>query len=177
MCVNGNVSAQFLALLLIFGFGHPSREPIDAAKGVHLHSRIPCDGFGDPQEAVHVQATFSKGATPRQFIVSRELVDKCQVESMFQCWHKPRTDWHMVWSASNDAPDAKPSENGIVPLASCNDFGSKEPPQYVLTGWYREDTDTKPYWRQSAVKQVSTQPEIYEFSDPKGGTARIQIGR
>jgi hypothetical protein len=177
LCVNKNVNAHLLALLLIFGFGHPSREPLDAAKGIQLHSRIPCDGFGGPEEAVHVQVTFSTGATPRELMVGRHLVEKCEVESMFQCWHKPRAGWHDVWSALSSAPDAKPSSSAIVPIASCNEWGSKEPAQYILSGWYQEHADSKPFWRQAALKQVSTQPEIYEFTDPAGGTGSIQIGR
>jgi hypothetical protein len=172
------VSPHLLALFLIFGIGHhPSRDPVDPAKGIALHNHIPCDGFGGPEQAVHVQVTFSPGATPREFDISRYEVEKCEVESMFQCWHKARAGWRDTWSASNAAPDAKPSSGAIVPIASCNEWGSKEPAKYILSGWYRENADTKPFWRQSVVRQISTQPEVYEFTDPNGGMARIQIGR
>jgi len=163
----------FALLLLIFGLGHPSREPVDPAKSVPLHSRIPCDGFGGPEEAVHVQTTFSGGATAREFVVSRYQIDKCGVETMFQCWHKrPHPGWHEVWSVASGQSSASP----VLPLSSCDEWGSSEPAKYILSGWYQEGTDSKPMWRQVPVKQVSSQPEIYEFADPSGGTARIQIG-
>jgi len=175
------MNAHFFALLLIFGLGHSARDPVDPAKGVQLHSRIPCDGFGGPEEAVHVQATFSSGASSatgaREFVVSRYQTDKCSVETMFQCWHKPRTGWHELWSAASNASNAKPSAGDILPLASCNEWGSSEAPQYVLSGWYQEGSDAKPIWRQGTVKQVSSQPEVYEFADPNGGTARLEIRR
>jgi len=168
------MNAHFLALLLIFGLGHPSRDPIDPAKSIPLHSRIPCDGFGGPEEAVHVQVTFSSGDTAREFAVSQYETDKCSVETMFQCWHKTRTGWHDVWSAAS----SQASSGAILPLASCIEWGSKEPARYLLSGWYREGASgSKPIWRQAAVKQVSSQPEVYEFTDPNGGTARTQIGR
>ncbi len=167
------MNAHFLALLLIFGLGHPSRDPIDPAKSIPLHSRVPCDGFGGPEEAVHVQVTFSSGDIPREFVVSQYETDKCSVETMFQCWHKARTGWHDVWSAVS----AQPSSGAVVPLASCSEWGSKEPARYLLSGWYREGGDSKPAWRQVALKQISSAPEVYEFTDGKGGTARLQIGR
>jgi len=164
------------ALLLIFGLGHPARDPIDPAKGVQLHSRIPCDGYGGPEEAVHVQVTFSSAgsAAAREFVVSRYQTDKCSVETMFQCWHKARSGWHEVWSATNGTAS---SAGDILPLASCNEWGASEAPQYVLSGWYQEGSESKPVWRQSTVKQVSSQPEVYEFTDPSGGTARLEIKR
>jgi len=175
------MNAYFFAFLLIFGLGHPARDPVDPAKGVQLHSRIPCDGYGGPEQAVHVQVTFSSSSSSatgaREFVVSRYQTDKCTVETMFQCWHKPRTGWHDVWSATNNTANTQPSAVDILPLASCNEWGSSEAAQYVLSGWYQEGSETKPTWRQAAVKQVSSQPEVYEFTDPNGGTARIQIGR
>jgi hypothetical protein len=32
-------------------------------------------------------------------------------------------------------------------------------------------------WKQAAIKQISAAPEIYEFADAKGGTARVEIER
>ncbi|MGO9444258.1 MAG: hypothetical protein ACLPXB_05690 [Thiobacillaceae bacterium] len=180
------MNAHFFALLLIFGLGHAARDPVDPAKAVQLHSRIPCDGYGGPEEAVHVQVTFSSGApassapttaAAREFVVSRLETDKCSVETMFQCWHKPRTGWHDVWSAASNAPGAKPTVGDILPLASCHEWGSSEAPQYVLSGWHQEGSESKPMWRQDMVKQVSSQPEVYEFTDPNGGTARLEIRR
>jgi hypothetical protein len=175
------VSAQFLAFLLIFGLGHPARDPVDPAKSVPLQSRIPCDGHGGPEESVHVQVTFSpssaSAAAAREFVVSRYEIDKCTVETMFQCWHKQRAGWRDVWSAANTAPNAQPSTNAILPLASCYEWGSSEPAKYILSGWYQEGSETKPMWRQAPVKQVSAEPEVYEFTDPNGATARLEIRR
>jgi len=167
------VSANFLALLLIFGLGHHARDPVDAAKGIQLHTRIPCDGFGAPEDLLRIKASFSTGGSLRQFLISRYEVDKCTVETMFQCWHKPRAGWHDVWSFSS----AEPPANAQVPIDSCNEWGSTEPAQYVLSGWYQEGSESKPVWRQVPAKQVSTQPEVYEFADPSGATARLEITR
>jgi len=50
--------------------------------------------------------------------------------------------------------------------------------EYILSGWYREGAaDRKLPWKQAAIKQVSAAPEIYEFSDSNGGTARVEIQR
>jgi len=54
----------------------------------------------------------------------------------------------------------------------------KDPPKYLLTGWYKEGApDSKLPRKQAAVKQVSSNPEVYEFADPNGGTARLEISR
>ena len=44
-----------LALFLIFGLGHPKQEPVDPAKGVPLHSRLKCDGYGAPEDLIQFQ--------------------------------------------------------------------------------------------------------------------------
>jgi hypothetical protein len=163
----------YLALFLIFGFGHAARDPVDPGKGVALHSHIPCDGFGGPEEAVQVQATFSPGGSAREFVVSRFDIDKCSVETMFQCWHKERAGWRYTWTASS----TQASSRAIMPLASCKEWGSKYPAQYVLSGWVQEGTDSKPLWRQVSVKQTSERPEVYEFADANSGMARLEIQR
>ena len=167
------VSSHFLALLLIFGLGHPSRDPVDPAKAVQLHSRLPCDGYGNPEDLLRIHTSFSAGDTARQFVVSRYQVDKCEVETMFQCWHKPRPGWHEVWTGTN----AEQASQALVPVGSCYEWGQTDPAQYLLSGWYNEGSDRKPQWRQVPIKQVSSQPEVYEFAEPKGGTARLEIAR
>jgi hypothetical protein len=168
------VNANLLAFLLIFGLGHHARDPVDPAKGIQLHGRIPCDGNGQPEDLLRIKPTFSAGGTPREFVISRYEVDKCSVETMFQCWHKTRAGFHDTWSLSN----AEPSANALVPIDSCYEWGSKEPSQYVLSGWYQESaSDSKAAWKQIPVKQVSAQPEVYEFADPSGGTARLEVTR
>ena len=168
------MSSYFFALLLIFGLGHPAREPVDPAKSIQLHSRVPCDGFGGPEENVHVNVTFSSGAWVRQFVVSRFQNEKCEVDVKLKCLHKLKAGWRDVWSAAS----VQPSAGSMLPLASCYEWGSSELAQYVLSGWYQEGApDSKLAWRQVAIKQVSSQPEVYEFSDSNGGTARLEIRR
>lgn len=54
----------------------------------------------------------------------------------------------------------------------------KEPPQIVLSGWYREPgpNPNRP-WKQADIKKVASRWETYEFTDPAGGTARVEITR
>jgi len=170
------VNAHFLALLLIFGLGHHDREPVDPAKSVRVHSRIPCDGYGGPEEAVHTHVTFSSSSSTvgaeREFIVNRFQNETCKINLGIKCLRKEKAGWHDAWSAAS----GETSANGILPLESCYEWGSKDPAQYILSGWYQEGAnDAKLVWRQATVKQVSSEPEVYEFSAPDGGTARIEL--
>jgi hypothetical protein len=168
------MNSYSLAFLLIFGLGHHARDPVDPAKSVQLHSRIPCDGTGDSEDLLRIQTTFASGEWAREFVVSEFQTDKCGVETMFQCWHKPRAGFRNVWSAGN----SEASAHALVPVSSCSEWGSNAPAQYVLSGWYQEGAaDSKLAWKQAAIKQVSTEPEVYEFTDPNGGTARLEIRR
>jgi hypothetical protein len=164
-------------LFLIFGFGHPSHEPLDPAKGVQLHSRLPCTGDTAPEDLLRVQTTFSPGGVAREFLINRYDVDKCSVETMFQCWHHERIAWRQVWSAESGAENTKTPAKALVPIGSCQEWGSTQPSQFVLTGWYNQGTDAKPDWRQLPVKQAGSQPETYEFADPMGGTGHLEITR
>jgi hypothetical protein len=175
------VSVIAALLFLIFGFGHPSREPLDPAKGVQLHSRLPCNGDSAPEDLLRTQTTFSSGGAAREFLINRYEVDKCGVETMLQCWHKERIAWRRVWSAdsvsSPDKATAQAPAKALVPIGSCYEWGRTDPAQYVLSGWYNQGTEAKPNWLQVPVKQVSSQPETYEFTDPMGGTAHLEITR
>lgn len=167
------MSSYFLAFFLIFGFGHPSREPLDPAKTAKLHSRLPCDGYGAPEDLLRVQTTFSPGADAREFTISRFQDEKCEVDVKVKCLHHEKAGFRDVWTAEN----VQPSAHALLPLSSCYAWGSAEPAQYILSGWYQEDADVKPFWRQTTIKQVSSVPEVYEFTDSKGGTARLEISR
>jgi hypothetical protein len=168
------VSSYFLALFLIFGLGHPKQDPLDPAKSVKLQSRLPCDGNGAPEDLVRFHATFSSGAGAREFVLSRYQDYKCELDVKGKCLHKIKAGWRDVWSAANVQPSAK----AMLPLSSCYAWGSTELAQYILSGWYQEGAaDPKLPWHQTAVKQVPTVPEVYEFTDPKGGTARLEITR
>lgn len=160
-----------LLFLLIFGLGHSPHEALDPAMGFLLHSRIPCDGYGAPEDLLRLHTTFSPGATAREFVVSRYHSERCEVD-VWKCLHHEKSGWRDIWSASNGAPAAP----ALVPIGSCYEWGSKEPAQYTLTGWY-QPSDSKSGWQQVRIKQVSSQPEIYEFTDPQGGTARVEVSR
>jgi hypothetical protein len=167
------VSSYFLAWLLIFGLGHPARDPVDPAKSIKLPSRIPCDGYGSPEDLLRMKSTFSSGGSAREFVVSRYHTERCEVDVKVKCLHHEKAGWRDVWSTSMDA-----SPQALVPIGACYEWGSKDPAQYVLSGWYQESGDkSKPVWRQVVIKQVSTTPDVFEFADPSGGTARLEITR
>ncbi len=168
------MNSYFLPLLLIFGFGHPAREAVDPAKGAPLHSRIACDGNGDPEDLLRIRATFSKGAWARQFEVNRFQNEKCELDVKGNCLHKIKAGWRNVWSTAN----VEQPVHALVPVSSCYEWGSSAPAKYVLSGWYREGAaDSRVAWKQASVKQVSAEPEVYQFTDPNGGTARLEIKR
>jgi hypothetical protein len=168
------VSANLLVFLLIFGLGHPKQDPVDPAKSVQLKSRLPCDGYGAPEDLVRIQVTFSAGDSAREFVVNRFQDYKCELDVKGKCLHKIKEGWRDVWSAANEQPSA----HALLPISSCYEWGSTEAAQYILSGWYQEGpVDPKLPWHQGTVKQVSSLPEVYEFTDPKGGTARLEITR
>jgi len=168
------VSSYLLAFFLIFGLGHPSREPLDPAKSAPLHSRIPCDGNGAPEDLLRIKATFPSGGWSREFVVSHHVNERCEVDVKIKCLHREKAGWRDVWSAAN----VETSTHTLLPISSCYEWGSNAPAQYVLSGWYQEgEADSKLAWKQAPVKQISSEPEVYEFTDPNGGTARLEIGR
>jgi hypothetical protein len=168
------VSSYFLAFFLIFGLGHHARDPVDPAKSAQLHSRLPCDGSGDPEDLLRIKVTFPTGAWAREFVVSRFANEKCEVDLKGKCLHKEKAGWRSIWTVAN----TEPSAHALVPVSSCYEWGSSAPAQYVLSGWYQEgEADSKLAWKQAAIKQVSSEPEVYEFADPNGGTARLEITR
>jgi hypothetical protein len=118
--------------------------------------------------------TFPSGAWAREFVVSRFQDEGCKVDVKVKCLHKEKAGWRDVWSAAN----LQPSAHAMLPLSSCYTWASTEAAQYVLSGWNQEGaSDPKLAWHQATVKQVSAEPEVYEFTDPKGGTARLEIKR
>jgi hypothetical protein len=147
---------------------------VDPAKAAQLHSRIPCDGYGSPEDLLRIQATFSSGDSTSQFVISRFHTEKCELDVKGKCLHKEKAGWRDVWSTASEEPGAR----ALVPIGSCYEWGASTPAQYVLSGWYQEaGSNSKPVWRQATVQQVSPEPEVYEFSDPNGRTARLEIHR
>ncbi len=120
-----------------------------------------------------MHATFSSGGAERKFEVSRNHDAECPPNVEFGCIWKNKAGWRAVWSA----PNAQPAADGLVTLDSCSDWGSKDAAQYVLTAWFKAGAGKKAKWEQVAVKQTSTRPEVFEFSEPGGGTGRLEIQR
>ena len=143
------MSTYSLALLLIFGLGHPTREPVDAARSVRLTSRIPCDGRTAPEDEVSVKVVFSSGDWARQFAVERFQDESCALDVKGKCLHREKAEWRGVWSVES----AHPNATTMLALGSCYAWGSSELPQYLLNGWYKEGAaDSKLVWKQAGVQ-------------------------
>jgi hypothetical protein len=166
-------------------------EPLDRAKGAKLSSRIPCDGVTNPEDQIKLVSTFSAGTVEREFRINVYEDKYCKrVDLGFKCLQEGKALWKEEWSVNNSHPQG---EVGFYGLASCaepssagagavqgrsGDLVSKEPPQIVLSGWYREPgSDPNRVWKQAALKKLDSRWETYEFTDPAGGTARIELTR
>jgi hypothetical protein len=148
---------------------------MDAVKGVRIASRLPCDGSTNPSEDVGLITTFSSGGWERSFHVDEFENKYCShVDLYFYCLKHGNDRWKEVWSADSTYPPiAKRAW-----LSACSSWESKEAPQYLLSGWYKEgEPNRKLPWKQALLKQVSSDPVTYEFADTNGGTARIEIRR
>jgi hypothetical protein len=151
-----------------------SDEVIDISKTVPVISRIPCDGSTAPEDEVTAKATFSEGPTERSFTLSEFQQGSCPVNIKIHCFDKKKTGWRQEWAVTN----THAQHPMTLPLSSCYMWGSKEAAQYVLSGWYKPaGANKKTPWIQSEVKKVSTNPDVYEFSDATGGTARLEMSR
>jgi hypothetical protein len=161
-------------------------EPLDPSKGAKLASRIPCDGVTDPEDQVSLVSAFSAGTLEREFRINVYEENYCKRGDLgFKCLKPGTALWKEEWSVNNSHPQG---ETGLYGLASCTEEGlaaqsaavqiSKEPPQIVLSGWYREPgADPNRPWKQAVLKKVDSRWETYEFTDPNGGTARVEISR
>lgn len=174
-------SSIALASLALLGLGgvyarsHKAEDLVDRVQGVRISSRIPCDGATNPQQEVGLETTFSPGGWQRAFHLDRFESQYCRlVDLYFVCVVHGHERWRHAWARDNQSPSA----SGRYWIDSCAAWESKDAPEYILSGWYREDAaDRKLPWKQAAIKRVSETPEIYEFTDPHGGTARIEIKR
>jgi hypothetical protein len=148
-------------------------EPLDASKGA---SRIPCDGVTNPEDQVKLVSTFTAGTLERSFRINVYEDKYCKrMDLGFKCLQTGHALWKEDWSVTNSHPQG---ETGRYGLASCFEQGSKDAPQIVLSGWYREPgADPNQPWKQAVVKKLDSRWETYEFTDPNGGTARIEITR
>ena len=162
----------------------PKEAPVDATLGVKLTSRIPCDGVTNPEDQINLVTAFSPGGWERSFRIETFESKYCKRGDLgWACIQPGHTLWKQEWSAANSAPagsapSSAPGATGSFGLPSCEEQGSKEAPQIILTGWYKEGTgDPNQAWKQVAVKKVASRWETYEFTDPNGGTARVELDR
>ena len=154
--------------------GHPARELLDPAKSAHVSARVPCDGHTAREDEVGVHSSFSQGGALREFTVNRFHQEACAVDIKGKCMHKEKAEWRAVWSATSD----QSSSSETVSIGACYAWGSSEPAQYVVSGWYQDTENAKkPIWKQLTVKQASQDPEVFEFTDPSGGTGRLELRR
>ncbi len=178
MTRHSGVVASFVILALgagAYARSHRSDEPLDPSKGARLSSRIPCDGSTNPQDEINLAATFSPGGWERSLKLDVFDEKYCKrIDLGFACVMHGHDRWRNEWSSDS----SRPSSSGRYGLDSCYTWGSKDAPQYLLTGWYKKGgAGSKLPWKQAVVKQVSSKPEIYEFADPNGGTVRLEIQR
>jgi hypothetical protein len=154
---------------------HRGEELLDPSKGARLSSRISCDGSTNPQDEISLAATFSPGGWERSLKLEEFDEKYCKrINLGFACVMPGHSRWRQEWSSDS----SRPASTGKHGLDSCYTWGSKEAPQYLLTGWYKEGgPGSKLPWKQAVMKQVSSKPEIYEFADPNGGTVRLEITR
>lgn len=174
-----------LTALLCLGAGalpwkkHAPEAPLDPYKAVKLASRIPCDGATNPEDNVVLNTAFSSVGLAREFRISVFEGNYCKRGDLgWACVQPGHSLWKTEWAAAS-------TESHVAErygLSSCEAWGSKEAPQILLTGWYKQPAADKKdakkeVWMQVQVNKVESRWEIYEFSDPNGGTARIEIGR
>jgi hypothetical protein len=153
-------------------FSRKSDRVIDLSQTVPLSARRTCDGYSSPEDHPAVKASFSDGGWDRSFTVSVFQKSACKVDVKVKCLDTRKEGWRDVWTIQN----TDPSKSDLLSLRSCYAWGTSEAAQYVLSGWYREGSDNpKLPWKQAPLKKLSSSPDVYEFSDTKGGTARLTL--
>lgn len=158
-----------------FGRSRNAADAVDRVQGARIVSRIPCDGSTNPQDELKLVSTFSPGGWQRAFHLDMFQSRYCRMlDAYFVCVIPGHNRWKHAWVQDSQGTPLP----GRVWIDSCSAWGSKDAPEYILSGWYRESgADRKEPWKQGAVRKVSERPEIYEFTDPDGGTARVEIRR
>jgi hypothetical protein len=177
-----NRTSMLTICLAVLGLGagvyarsQRAEDLVNRVEGVRIASRWPCDGSTNPQDDVKFKTTFSPGGWQRSFHLDIFESQYCKrLDFYFFCVMHGHDRWKHEWSQDNvGAPSAARHW-----INACAGWGSKDAQEYILSGWYREGAaDRKLPWKQAAVKQVSATPEIYEFADTNGGTARVEIQR
>ena len=175
-------SAKPLALLGILALGaglfarsHRGDDLVDRVQGVRIANRLPCDGATNPQEELKFATTFSPGGWQRSFHLDVFESQYCKrLDLYFFCLMHGHDRWKHEWT--QDSQGAPGSARYWI--NACSSWGAKDAQEYILSGWYQEGpANPKLPWKQAAIKQVSATPEVYEFTDSNGGTARVEIQR
>lgn len=158
----------------VYARARRAEDLVDRVQGVRIASRLPCDGSTNPQEELKLDTTFSPGGWQRSFHLDVFESQYCKrLDLYFFCVMHGRERWKHEWAQDSGAPPS-----GRYWVNACSAWGSKDARDYILSGWYQEGAaDRKLPWKQAAIKQVSAAPEIYEFTDANGGTARVEIKR
>ncbi|HUD99606.1 MAG TPA: hypothetical protein VMR62_08530 [Bryobacteraceae bacterium] len=159
----------------VFARAHRAEDLVDRVQGVRIASRFPCDGATNPQEDVKLETTFSPGGWQRAFHLDVFESQYCKrLDLYFFCVMHGHDRWKHEWEQNSQGPQV-PARYWVN---TCSAWGSKDAQEYILSGWFQEGAaDRKLPWKQAAIKQVSATPEIYEFTDANGGTARLEIKR
>lgn len=174
-----NVSLRVALLLLLavslegkLFFKKKPERAISLSMSAALKSRIPCDGHTSPEDHPVTKATFSPGGWERSFTISVYQHGECHLDMKVRCFDKQKEGWHDTFVVKNDSAP----KNDQVSIQSCAAWGSTEPAQIILTAWYKESaSNPKLPWIQAPVKKVSSTPDVYEFTDPQGGTGRLEL--
>ena len=170
----GDVRFLLLPVLAVLSYGRtPAKtEVIDLSQGVKLASNLPCDGATNPQQEIILEAHFSAAGGQLSFLIDNYQDETCIADIGIKCFKQVPAGWRDELRIDTD---------GAIHywLNSCRTWGSKDVAQYSLTSWYKETAvkNKKQPWKQVSLKQVSAQPEIYEFTTPNGGTGRVEISR
>jgi hypothetical protein len=175
------VTRSFLALAalivvalgaVVYGRSRDAQEAPNRVTGVAIKSRIPCDGSTNPQQELDMTATFSRGGSPRSFHLDLFESKYCKYADLyFICLKHGHDGWRHIWSASNQQ-----AGSARVWINACADWGSKETPEYILSGWY-QDSPPKCPWKQAVIRRPAPSSEVYDLTDSAGGTARLEIKR
>jgi hypothetical protein len=177
-----NRSGFALALFAVLGLAialyarsHSPDDVLNTVKGIRIVSRIPCDGSTNPREEVDLHPVFSPGGWQRSFHLDMFQSKYCRrLDLYYICVFHGHDGWRPEWSAGS----ASPVSAERFWLKSCSAWESSDAAQYLLSGWYKEGAPAEKLpWKQAAVRQVSSNPAAYEFTDPNGGTARLELRR
>lgn len=148
---------------------------VDRVEGVRISSHWRCDGSTNPQEELDFETAFSPGGVARAFHLDVFESRYCKlVDVHFFCVIHGHDHWKHEWAQASQGPQGQ----ARYWINACTAWGAENPQEYILSGWYQEGVgDRKAPWKQAVIKQVSATPEIYEFTDAGGGTARLEIKR